>query len=106
MIMTIAPRRTDLERTVRGWWTVPLGVVVGLLAGAILGVLGRLWMRLIAEDPEFTWSGTVAIVVAFALFGAGQALSCTVRRTGARRRATTAARIVAAVLSLMIFGGA
>jgi hypothetical protein len=74
--------------------------------GGVLGVLARLWMRAISEDPEFTWAGTLAIVIAFALFGGGQALSWTARHLGVGRPGTTAARIAAAVLSLLIFSGA
>ena len=103
---TIAPRRADLDGFARRWWTVPLGFALGLLVGAVVGALARLWMRLITEDPEFSWAGTLAIVIAFALFGGGQALSWTARRSGFRRPGSTAARIGAAVLSLLIFGGA
>jgi len=103
---TIAPRRAELDDVARRWWTVPLGFALGVLLGAVVGALARLWMRVISEDPEFTWAGTLVIVVAFALFGGGQALSRTARRAGFRRPGTTAARIVAAVLSLLIFGGA
>ncbi len=103
---TIAPRRADLDGFARRWWTVPLGFALGLLLGAVVGALARLWMRLIAEDPEFSWAGTLAIVIAFAVFGGGQALSWTARRSGFRRPGSTAARIGAAVLSLLIFGGA
>ena len=30
--------------------------------GAGWGVLARVWMRLITDEPEFTWSGTLAII--------------------------------------------
>ncbi len=47
--------------------------MVTALKGALLGigvaVLARWWMRLVATDPEFTWSGSIAIVVVFAIFG-------------------------------------
>jgi hypothetical protein len=35
---------------------------VGALAGLAWGVVARGFMRLLAEYPEFTWSGTLAIV--------------------------------------------
>lgn len=63
-------------------------------------------MRLLADDPEFTWSGTIFIVGAFAVAGLGITLSATVRQAGWRRRITTPVRVVAAVLVLPMFGGA
>lgn len=40
----------------------------GLLCGLAFGVLARIWMRLIAVSPEFTWEGTLSIVIASCLF--------------------------------------
>jgi hypothetical protein len=34
----------------------------GLLLGAGWGVLARVWMRLISDDPEFSWAGTLSII--------------------------------------------
>jgi hypothetical protein len=34
----------------------------GLLLGAGWGVLARVWMRLITDDPEFSWAGTLSIL--------------------------------------------
>ncbi|MDR7253905.1 hypothetical protein J2X46_002895 [Nocardioides sp. BE266] len=42
----------------------------GALLGLVVAVLARLWMRLISDDPEFTWGGTIAILVVFTIFGA------------------------------------
>jgi hypothetical protein len=103
---TIAPLRAETDRPARHWWTVPIACGVGFLGGAVLGILARLWMRLISDDPEFSWAGTLVIIIAFALFGAGQALSWSARRTALRRPGITVARVVAAVLALSIFGGA
>jgi hypothetical protein len=44
----------------------------GALLGLAVAVLARWWMRLVAHDPEFTWGGTIAILVVFTIFG-----SCT-----------------------------
>ncbi|HSP27497.1 MAG TPA: hypothetical protein VLN74_03025, partial [Ilumatobacteraceae bacterium] len=44
-------------------------VLIGPFAGAALGVVARWWMRLISDDPEFTWSGTIFIVLAFTVMG-------------------------------------
>lgn len=83
------------------WW-LPLA---GPVAGAALGAVARSWMRLITDDPEFSWSGTLAIVIAFTLAGFGHSIAWTVRSTGWRRRGTMA-RIAGAVLTMPLFVGA
>lgn len=42
-------------------------VIVALFVGVGLGVLARIWMRLVAPDPEFTTAGTVGILTGFGL---------------------------------------
>ena len=43
---------------------------LGLLLGAWVGALARLWMRLIVVYPEaFSWSGTLAIIIISAAIG-------------------------------------
>ena len=37
----------------------------GLAGGLAWGVIPRLWMRFISTNPEFTWSGTLFIVIGF-----------------------------------------
>jgi hypothetical protein len=85
-----------------GWWFV-FGAPV---AGATLGVVARCWMRLISDDPEFSWGGTIFIVLAFTIAGTGQGVAWAVRRAGVRRRWSTTARVAAGVLTLPIFAGA
>jgi hypothetical protein len=52
--------RTNLSR---------VKVIAGyFLTGLVLGVIARFWMRWISTDPEFSLSGTIFIVGAFALF--------------------------------------
>jgi hypothetical protein len=63
-------------------------------------------MRLIADDPDFSWSGTIFIVVAFTIAGAGHGVAWAVRRAGVRRRWSTTARVAAGALTLPIFAGA
>eukprot|EP01041_Mallomonas_annulata_P034342 gene34342-biopygen26530 len=63
-------------------------------------------MRLITDEPEFSWSGTIFIVGAFTVTATGHGLAWAARRAGLRRRWTTPARVVAAVLTMPIFGGA
>ena len=44
-------------------------LAIGVLGGAALGIVARAWMRLISEDPEFSWSGTLFIVIGFTCSG-------------------------------------
>jgi hypothetical protein len=81
-------------------------MLFGLAVGTALGALARLWMRLLADDPAFTWSGSAFIVGAFAVAGLGQGAATAARRTGRRRRWTTPVRGIAAVLALPMFSGA
>jgi hypothetical protein len=101
MTATLAPDPA-VALPARRWLALPVGLVLGLA----LGVLARLWMRLIADDPAFSWAGTMFIVAAFGLFGAGQGASWAARRSGWRRRAVSVTRVGAAVLSLPLFTGA
>ena len=87
--------------------TSPLLIVAaGLLGGLSLGIAARAWMRLISEEPEFSWSGTLFIVIAFTIFGFTQSIAA-VARCWARRRSTlTIARVLATVGMLPLFVGA
>ena len=49
-------------------------VVAALTGGLALGVISRLWMRWISTDPEFSWSGTIFIVIAFMIFTTNQSI--------------------------------
>lgn len=82
-------------------WSIPIGVV----AWVALGFVARWWMRLITDEPEFTWSGTIFIVVAFGVTGVGHSIARVVR-SRARRRWSTVARFAGGVLSLPLFVGA
>jgi len=97
-----APSPELLRRHPARWWWLP----AGLLAGLTLGAVARGWMRLLTDDPEFSWSGTIFIVGAFGIAGAGVTLAATARQAGWRRRVTTPIRVIATVLVLPIFGGA
>lgn len=101
MTATLAPDPA-VALPARRWIALPVGFVLGL----VLGVLARLWMRLITDNPEFSWAGTMFIVAAFGIFGAAQGLSWAARRSGWRRRSVTVARVGAAVLTLPLFTGA
>lgn len=83
-------------------WLVPAGA----LAGAALGAVARWWMRLITDDPEFSWSGTIFIVAAFAITGLGHGIASAARRSASRRRWSTTGRLVGAFLTLPLFTAA
>jgi hypothetical protein len=83
-----------------------LTVAAGLIGGFALGVIARGWMRLIAEDPEFTWSGTIFIVAAFTIFGLSQSIVAVVRRRARRRWTLTIARVGGAIGFMPLFVGA
>lgn len=81
-------------------------VVVGTLAGTALGAIARLWMRLISDVPEFTWSGTIFIVAGFTIFGFAQSVAALARRRGWRPWLARAVRCVGVVGMLPLFVGA
>jgi hypothetical protein len=57
---------------------------LGLVLGAAWGVAARIWMRLISTDPEFSWSGTLAIIAFSAVLGCGVGVVHAARRSGRR----------------------
>ena len=69
---------------------MPLGMaraaVLGAALGAGWGVLARGWMRLVSTAPEFSWSGTLAIVVLAAVLGAGVGVGSVARHVSGWRR--------------------
>ena len=82
-------------------------VAGGLVAGLLLGILARAWMRLIATEPEFTWSGTIAIVVGFGIFGLTQGLAWWARRRSHGWRLSVARLLgVVGMLPLFVAAGA
>lgn len=83
-------------------FVIPLGIFTGL----ILGIIARAWMRWISTDPEFTWSGTFFIVLAFVFFGAVHSLVFFAREGGWSRGKLNLIRIASIFLSLPIFGAA
>ena len=57
------------------------GLGLGFALGTAWGVLARVWMRLVTTDPEFSWAGTLSIVVLSAVLGAGVGVVDAARRT-------------------------
>jgi hypothetical protein len=63
-------------------------------------------MRLISDNPEFSWSGTIFILVGFTIFGLAQSVAIATRRRARRRWTLTIARVVGVVGLLPLFVGA
>jgi F0F1-type ATP synthase membrane subunit c/vacuolar-type H+-ATPase subunit K len=103
---------TTLDRTtqppghVRSRSRDALVVLAGMLGGITLGILARVWMRVIATDPEFTLDGTMFIVLGFAIFGLAQSLNALARRRDWRAAAARPMRIVGCIGMLPLFVGA
>jgi hypothetical protein len=81
-------------------------LAVGVAGGCALGVIARAWMRLISEDPEFTWQGTIFIVVGFTVFGLGQSFVAVARRRQRRRWKLTVVRMFGVIAMLPLFAAA
>ena len=58
---------------------------MGFALGAGWGVLARVWMRLISTSPEFTWAGTLSIVLTAAVIGLALGVVHAARRRGGSR---------------------
>ena len=85
-------------------WTSHLGL--GLVAGAGLGVVARVFMRLISADPEFTWAGTLSIIIGFTVFGLAQGIAAGTRNRTGNRWITFPARLSGGVTFLALGGAA
>lgn len=86
----------------RGWKII----LAAAFGGLVLGIVARLWMRWISTDPEFTWGGTIGIVVAFTLFSTTQAAIYTARRRVRTRRFTSLIRGIGIFFTLPLFTAA
>lgn len=75
-----------------------------LLSGLALGVISRVWMRLISNDPEFSWGGTVVVVGVFGVSGLGTGISSMMSAGG--RRSDRIGRGAGLLLLLPLFGAA
>lgn len=81
-------------------------LAAGLIGGCLLGIIARAWMRLISEDPEFTWNGTLFIVGGFTIFGLTQSIAAVARCRARRRWKLTLVRVLGVVGTLPLFIGA
>jgi hypothetical protein len=83
-----------------------LMLAAGLFGGLTLGIIARAWMRLISDDPEFTWNGTIFIIGGFTVFGFTQSVVAVARRRARRRWALTIVRVVGTIGLMPLFIGA
>ncbi len=75
----------------------------GVFGGFTLGVAARAWMRLISDDPEFTWAGTLFIIGGFTIFGTLQSIVAVARGRVRRRWALTIVRVLGIVAMMPLF---
>ena len=61
------------------------GAVTGFGLGVLWGVAARIWMRLISDHPEFSWAGTLFILVLAGILGTGLGLLAAAKASGRRR---------------------
>jgi hypothetical protein len=61
------------------------GALAGLGLGLLWGVAARIYMRLVAENPSFSWVGTLFILGLAALLGTGLGLVHSAQSEGRRR---------------------
>lgn len=97
----LAQATTVHTRPTHGGTIVTLSA--GLIGGALLGTAARAWMRLISDNPEFSWNGTLFIVIGFTVFGFTQSIVAVVRRRATRRWPVRVARTVGAIGTLPLF---
>jgi hypothetical protein len=84
-----------------------LGIVAGFaVGGAVWGVVARAWMRLLTEEPEFTWSGTMFIIGLFAVVATVQGCALAVRRRRWPGWAQAPVRVLAGAVALLLGAGA
>lgn len=81
-------------------------VLAALIKGFVLGVVARAWMRWISTDPEFSWSGSIFIVMAFMIFMVNQSLVKLLRQRFKGRRSVFFIRTGGVIFSLPIFTAA
>jgi hypothetical protein len=89
--VTLEPSLAGTARVRGRPW--PIVLLTGLAGGLAWGIVARVWMRFISDDPEFTWSGTLFIVIGFGIAGLGQSVAHLGRRAGLRRSRLTALRV-------------
>ena len=96
------------DRAARHRFAAPIVLLGGLLGGLAWGINARVWMRFISADPEFSWTGTLFIVIGFGIAGLAQSGAYLGRRASLRRPRMTVLRVVtfASLLPLGVAAGA
>ncbi len=88
-------------------WEIKAGtaqtLTLGFFVGVTVGVVARAWMRWISTEPEFSWSGSIFIVLAFTIFFTVQSIVTVFRRRVRSRLSTTLVRICGVIFSLQLF---
>jgi hypothetical protein len=84
----------------------PLVLLASFVTGAALGIVARIWMRFITTDPEFSWGGTLLIIIGFGVVFLGQAGVYLGRRSGVRQSGFVALRVLAIVTLIPLAGAA
>lgn len=78
-------------------------ILIALVSGLALGVVARTWMRWITTEPEFTWSGTIFIILSFMVFMTNQSIVQLIRQRYRTKRSVQGVRIAGVIFSLPIF---
>ena len=91
------------ERAAGRRFPAPVVLLGGFLGGLAWGIYARVWMRFVSTDPEFSWTGTLFIVMGFGIAGLAQSGAYLGRRAGFRRPRMTVLRVVTFV-SLLPLG--
>lgn len=96
----------DVDTRIRRWSgriKPSLIIPCGMLAGLMLGVIARAWMRWISTDPEFSWGGTIGIIIGFVLFFTAHATVLFGKRRAWSRSWLIVTRVGAVIFSLLLF---
>ncbi|MBC7464292.1 MAG: hypothetical protein H7227_08540 [Actinobacteria bacterium] len=83
-----------------------LPILGALIIGLLVGVIARLWMRWISTDPEFSWGGTMGIILGFGIFALAQALVYLFINPSRQRWSVALVRVFGALFSLQLFAAA
>ena len=78
-------------------------IPLGLLAGLLLGIIARAWMRWVSTDPEFSWGGSLGVVIIFGIFGMIQAIVFSYTQKPHQRSRKRVVRAIGVFFSLPLF---
>ena len=81
-------------------------ILAAAVKGVVVGVVARAWMRWISTDPEFSWSGSIFIVMVFMGFMVNHSIVRLLRQRFKGSRSVFLIRTGGVIFSLPIFAGA